>query len=195
MELDNPTLTKNRLTAYELYLQGYMPKEIASKTGLNINTIRAWASANNWKQAREDLQHELQQNYKIKLRQTMMDNRIKTTHDHMVLGEKLEKAVLRVIQDEEGELRNLTASQVQEVCRAGKDATSIRARAVGMSDKVDPLADEVRKGSIIISVGMRARPAAKTQAEGVEIEQDDATIQIAEFEEVEESTIFIPFSA
>lgn len=190
------TSLQNRNTAYELYLQGYMPKEIEKKTGLNIHTIRTWVSIYHWKQSRDELQNEMQQNYKIQLRQTLMENRIKTTIDHMRLGEHLEKAVSKGILDEHGELKDLSISQIQDACRAGKDATSIRARAVGMSDKVDPLAEEVRRGSIIISVGMKAKPAsAIMEANDINVETD------AEFTvvEVEDDSNFnpeyIPFRA
>ena len=146
-----------RVTAYEMYLQGYVPKEIAQKTGLNVYTIRKWVTDGSWKDDRDQLQSEMQQNFKIQLRQTMMDNRIKVTLDHMKLGEILEKQAMSIAVTEEGDLRDLSPSQFLDVCRGSKSATDIRARAVGMSDRVDPLAEEVKNSGIIINVGMKAK--------------------------------------
>lgn len=155
--------TQDRQTAYEMYLQGYTPQEIASKTGLNKYTVRKWVTDGNWKEDRDELQAELQQNYKIQLRQTMMDNRIKTMQDHMKLGENLEKLVHKTIMDDEGDFKQLGAKAVMEVCRGAKSAADIRARAVGMTDRVDPLADEVKNSNIIINVGMKAKAAPAEQ--------------------------------
>ncbi len=84
-----------------------------------------------------------------------MANRIDVTNRHLNISKVLEKRIADKLLDDTAQFDD---EQLLNYARALKSSTDVSARAVGLSDKIDPIAENpaMNGQGMIINIGMQA---------------------------------------
>lgn len=148
------------------YMSGLTSKEIAQEYNVNFHTIKAWAKDDKWLAQKNELEDQKAMNFMMKYKNDLMEHRLVVMRRHLGIGEKLEKRIEQILDSS----AYISASQILDLSRAMKSAGDVTARAVGMTDKNDPLAFTNESGGkgvltsgIIINVGGMPSPIKKAQ--------------------------------
>lgn len=162
--------------AFDMYMKGHTHKEIIEQAEVSDFLLKKWIREEKWKDQRNELVEQTQQNFIQKHHRFIMDQRIETMGRHVRISKKLEERIELMVEKKlaNGEIGHLTDEEVLNIAKALKSATDVSARAVGLSDKIDPISNQVATNNgTIVNIGMKALP----------IESED--IPIADVEVVE----------
>lgn len=175
-EIEKPKLQiKNEV--YQMYLSGYSPKEISLKMdGVTPSMVSDWAHRHKWKEERDEMIREMNSTHNVRIRQWMMSHHLRTQEEHLNLSQALNARVQAKLDEKKpgsDEPAYLSAGHLKDLATAAKASTDIGARAVGLTDRVSPIADEINKGTMIINIGMKAVGPAEVSVESAEAEEGD----------------------
>lgn len=155
-------------TAFELYVQRQSHKDICEKCNdLSPHTLKEWINKGEWRKQRDELEEQAKQNFVQKYRNMVLSNRIDVTSRHLDISKALEQRIADKLLDDS---RNYDDEELLNYARALKSASDVSARAVGLSDKVDPIADNpaAAGNGMIINIGMQASPVKSADVQIVE---------------------------
>jgi hypothetical protein len=146
-----PSLQLKQLI-FERYMKGDSLRTASREFDVSYDVAKNWYRKEKWKDQRKELELETQQNFLSQHRSLILKNRVDVTQRHLTLSKEIETAILQKIAVNPGEaLKDFTTEQLLNLARAAKSATDVSARAVGLSDKIDPLQDG--NGNIVIGAG------------------------------------------
>lgn len=155
-------------TAFELYLKRKSHAEIcAACNDLSPHTLKEWINKDGWRKQRDELEETAKQNFVQKYRSLILANRIEVTNRHLDISKALEQRIGDKLLDDK---RNFDDEELLNYARALKSASDVSARAVGLSDKVDPIAENpaAAGNGMIINIGMQAQPIKQANIINVE---------------------------
>jgi|TARA_Y100000289_G_scaffold18600_1_gene17856 transposase-like protein len=145
-------------SAFELYLSRHSHADICKQCdNLSPHTLKEWINKGEWRKQRDELEEQNKQNFVAKYRSLILSNRVDVTNRHLNISKALEKRIADKLEDNNA---NYDDEELLNYARALKSASDVSARAVGLSDKVDPIAEGpgIAANGMIINIGMQASP-------------------------------------
>jgi transposase-like protein len=160
-------------TAFELYLTRKSHADICKQCdNLSPHTLKEWINKGEWRNQRDELEEQAKQNFVAEYRQLILANRVDVTNRHLNISKALEQRIADKLTDTN---KSYDDEELLNYARALKSASDVSARAVGLSDKIDPIADGTTVGTsgMIINIGMQASPVKPVKAaSNIEIIED-----------------------
>ena len=156
-------------TAFELYLTRQSHADICKQCdNLSPHTLKEWINKGEWRKQRDELEEQNKQNFVAKYRSLILSNRVEVTNRHLDISKALEKRIADKLLDDNAVFDD---EQLLNYARALKSSTDVSARAVGLSDKIDPIAENpaIAGNGMIINIGMQASPVKPVKPANVEI--------------------------
>ena len=161
------TPTQQRQVAFEMYMSREKTSDISKATGLSVSQVRALIRKENWKQQRDELEAEIHENFIEKYRKQIQEVRLQVMKRHLVTSKRLDIQVNRILKKFTGD-KTISPDGLLSLARAAKSSADISARAVGMSDRIDPIAETPKKAPTLISLNVNVKPVDQLKARGVE---------------------------
>jgi|TARA_Y100000289_G_scaffold41922_1_gene41590 transposase-like protein len=143
-------------TAFQLYLQRKSHADICEQCEqLSPHTLKEWITKGEWRKQRDELEEQAKQNFIAEYKSVILANRIDVTNRHLNISKVLEKRIADKLLDDTAQFDD---EQLLNYARALKSSTDVSARAVGLSDKIDPIAENpaMNGQGMIINIGMQA---------------------------------------
>ena len=160
-------------TAFELYLTRKSHADICKQCdNLSPHTLKEWINKGEWRNQRDELEEQAKQNFVAEYRQLILANRVDVTNRHLNISKALEQRIADKLTDTN---KSYDDEELLNYARALKSASDVSARAVGLSDKIDPLAEggQIHGSGMIINIGMQASPVKTVKpVSDVEILED-----------------------
>ena len=145
-------------TAFQLYLTRQSHADICKQCdNLSPHTLKEWINKGEWRKQRDELEEQAKQNFVAKYKSLILANRVDVTNRHLNISKALEQRIADKLEDNKA---NYDDEELLNYARALKSASDVSARAVGLSDKIDPLAEggQIHGSGMIINIGMQASP-------------------------------------
>jgi hypothetical protein len=180
-----PDSPRNQI--YRAYLDGdgsEGPWELAARFNRPRNEVTSWFREGNWVQVRRDLAATVREHLESSYQEVVTKNRVKVVTEQLAMGEMGEELITDALRaakagklvNSKGEtMAQLSPSQLKTLMEAAVSATTIRARAVGLSEKsasdavAKAQAEAPAKFNLLVIGGGPVGPSAPVKAPPIDI--------------------------
>lgn len=155
---------ETKKNCFAAYMDGMSLRDSADRFHVNIDTLRGWSSSGKWHVHKRELEEQAQVNFMAKYRGLVMDKRIDVTQRNILMAEVIDTRLFDIFEekDKDGKPTYLSPANMKDLTSAAKASADIASRAVGVSDKADPLAisggGTISGPSTIVNIGMMPSP-------------------------------------
>ena len=160
-----------RAKAFELFMKEQKrPVEIATELGLELSVVVRWFASNRWL-ARKKEQDQVSIDINQHTHKTLIaEEKVKVAKEHLIIGENLEKQLVAAAKELEGS--PMKPRELKDLADAVASATAIRARVVGISDKLpQENGGNLQPQALLIIGAPPPQPAGPQQVEAIEVNE------------------------
>ena len=144
---------EKRNVCFQLYLDRKTFTKISEETGVALRTVKHWAAKMKWSKQRDEFDADLEKNFQWRQKTLLMNHRVRVTQKHLDVTTKMYKHIEGALdrKNDDGSMVSYTPAQINDLARAMKSTTEVDGKAVGITDKVDPLLAPAQQGGLIAS--------------------------------------------
>lgn len=166
--------------AYDLYLSSNLTTvDIAIDLGLPQKVVASWVRRGGWKEKKREATTELMLAAENKFRDFMLENKLPTMQRHLRVAGKIEEAVERFMDQELKDDQVPGSMDLKRMAETLASATTVSARAVGLSDKPQETVSErdnkrkERRPLVVIGVNAQAPPGTRMEPVTINVSEED----------------------
>lgn len=166
--------------AYDLYLSSNLTTvDIAIDLGLPQKVVASWVRRGGWKEKKREATMELMLAAENKFRDFMLENKLPTMQRHLRVAGKIEEAVERFMDQELKDDQVPKSMDLKRMAETLASATTVSARAVGLSDKPQETVSEhdnkrkERRPLVVIGVNAQAPPGTRMEPVTINVSEED----------------------
>jgi hypothetical protein len=178
-----------------MYMARAKSKDICTECEMTKSQLANLIKTKGWVDIRNDLEEEAQENFIQTYKSIIQRNRIEVVNRHLNISRKIDKKIEQMVdrKDKDGKPYTYTPDAILSISRAIKSSSDVAARAVGLSDRIDPIAQDAQNNKAsIISINVNVESVPHSAQVGIvsdaefNVVKSDKPLAIAEATEVDE---------